>query len=260
MAKIIGCNSNINKIIYSGYTITKVYACGGELVYSAQTNPTSADPFTITSQGSSSLKICEFSGNNLCYSVNGAECVQYHNCDKIQLQNGDTVKFYGWMDSGNTFGSFSASTGHYTVGGNIMSLIFSSEFEGKTLYTNGRYDNAFARLFYGCTGLTSAEYLYLPYNSANRCYYEMFSGCSGLTKGPDLNITLVTDCCDKMFYGCSSLNYIKCTALPASNADTTQWVYGVAANGTFARNPNMHGYNWTTGDSGIPSGWTVVDA
>ena len=36
MAKIIGCNSNINKIIYSGYTITKVYACGGELVYSAE--------------------------------------------------------------------------------------------------------------------------------------------------------------------------------------------------------------------------------
>jgi len=42
--KIIFCNNDIKKIKYSGYTITKVYACGGELVYSADTTPDCSDP------------------------------------------------------------------------------------------------------------------------------------------------------------------------------------------------------------------------
>lgn len=33
MSKIVACNEEIKSIYYSGYTITKVYACGGELVY-----------------------------------------------------------------------------------------------------------------------------------------------------------------------------------------------------------------------------------
>lgn len=33
MAKIIGCGNEITNIYYSGYTIERVYACGGELVY-----------------------------------------------------------------------------------------------------------------------------------------------------------------------------------------------------------------------------------
>ena len=44
---IVGCNNNIDKIIYSGYTITKVYACGGELVYSAQTSG-SCDDYKVS--------------------------------------------------------------------------------------------------------------------------------------------------------------------------------------------------------------------
>lgn len=38
MSSIIFNNNNITKIKYSGYTITKVYACGGELVYSGDTS------------------------------------------------------------------------------------------------------------------------------------------------------------------------------------------------------------------------------
>ena len=36
---IISGNSNINKVIYSGYTISKIYACGGSLVWSGGTIP-----------------------------------------------------------------------------------------------------------------------------------------------------------------------------------------------------------------------------
>lgn len=36
---VVFCNNDIEKVMYSGYTIDKIYACGGELVYSS-TPPT----------------------------------------------------------------------------------------------------------------------------------------------------------------------------------------------------------------------------
>lgn len=39
MSKIIACNNDISDIIYSGYTISKVYACGGSLVYEKSVTP-----------------------------------------------------------------------------------------------------------------------------------------------------------------------------------------------------------------------------
>lgn len=33
MPKIIGCGNEINSVYYSGYTIERIYACGGQLVY-----------------------------------------------------------------------------------------------------------------------------------------------------------------------------------------------------------------------------------
>lgn len=39
---VVFCNNNIEKLMYSGYTIDKIYACGGELVYS-YTPPTPPD-------------------------------------------------------------------------------------------------------------------------------------------------------------------------------------------------------------------------
>ena len=44
----------------------------------------------------------------------------------------------------------------------------------------------------------------------------------------------------------------------SENDCTWNWVDGVASTGTFVKNPNMSG--WTTGEGGIPTGWTVQDA
>ena len=62
-----------------------------------------------------------------------------------------------------------------------------------------------------------------------------------------------------MFQGCTSLNYIKCLAknIYASKC-TNRWVSNVAETGTFIKAADMS--RWTTGNSGIPSGWTVQDA
>ena len=145
--------------------------------------------------------------------------------------------------------------------------------------------NCYQRMFYGCSSLTSAPelpattlangcYSGMFYNCkslaiatelpvttlAERCYMEMFYNCTSLTSAPELPATtLANSCYINMFRGCTKLNYIKCLATDISATNcTSYWVYGVASTGTFVKNPKMT--SWGTGDSGIPSGWTVQDA
>jgi hypothetical protein len=63
-----------------------------------------------------------------------------------------------------------------------------------------------------------------------------------------------------MFKDCSNLASITCLAYEISNGScTTDWVSGVAENGTFYK---YSGTDWSskTGTAGIPSGWTIQDA
>ena len=114
-------------------------------------------------------------------------------------------------------------------------------------------------MFYGCTSLTTAPEL--PATTlTDSCYASMFKGCTSLTTAPELPATtMVYDCYREMFQGCTSLSSITCLAtnISASNC-TSNWVSGVAASGTFTKAASMS--SWTTGTSGIPSGWTVQDA
>ena len=89
------------------------------------------------------------------------------------------------------------------------------------------------------------------------CYNSMFFGCTSLTKAPDLPATtLAADCYNYMFSGCSKLNYVKAlfTDNTASGC-TTNWLNGVASSGTFVKNAAA---TWNVvGASGVPEGWTV---
>jgi len=119
--------------------------------------------------------------------------------------------------------------------------------------------SCYYNMFNGCTSLVNAPELPATTLTSN-CYYGMFADCTSLVNAPDLPATTLADSCYYyMFGGCTSLNYIKCLAtdISASNC-TSKWVSGVAATGTFIKNPNMS--SWTTGINGIPNGWTVVDA
>jgi hypothetical protein len=90
----------------------------------------------------------------------------------------------------------------------------------------------------------------------------MFSGCSSLTTAPVLPATtLVTNCYNGMFSGCTSLSAVTCLttndmATSSATNFTNHWLDGVAASGTFTKASMTR---WSTGVSGIPSGWTVVD-
>ena len=143
--------------------------------------------------------------------------------------------------------------------------------------------NCYAAMFYGCTGLTTAPALpatalaegcyismfenctnlgvapALPATSLeNECYRSMFTGCTDLISAPVLPATtLVTSCYSRMFKDCTNLNYVKSLATNISaEYCTDRWLEGVASSGTFVK---ASGTSWTTGISGIPSGWTVQE-
>ena len=119
-------------------------------------------------------------------------------------------------------------------------------------------DFCYGYMFQGCTSLTTAPSLpatTLAYN----CYQHMFQGCTSLTTAPSLPATtLAYNCYQYMFQGCSSLNRIECNAdtyYRSATSATYNWVSGVAASGKFIKNSSNTW--WTTGNSGIPTNWSV---
>lgn len=114
-------------------------------------------------------------------------------------------------------------------------------------------------MFFNCTALTTAPSILPATTLAQGCYQTMFKNCTSLTTAPELPAsTLAKSCYYGMFSGCSNLNYIKCLATKISASGCTgDWVSGVASSGTFVKAASMSG--WTTGNNGIPTGWTVEE-
>jgi hypothetical protein len=118
---------------------------------------------------------------------------------------------------------------------------------------------AYKQMFKDCTSLVVVPDLGGS-NLSEYCYEEMFMNCTSLVDAPYLPANdAAEDCYKKMFYGCSSLNHIICLLTNFNDYDncTEEWVYGVASTGTFEKESGMD--EWTTGQNGIPNGWTVID-
>ena len=183
--------------------------------------------------------------------------------EKILIKGNNTNYCNNVLDERNNYFS---SEKRFNVEGNIMSLIYGDNFIGQTILPDESY--IFARLFdqVSATNLhkntiVSAENLILPPTLRTGCYYGMFYLCTLLTTAPVLPATtLVTACYENMFNGCSSLNYVKCLASETesgSHDQTNNWLSGVSSSGTFVKDANI---TWPSGESGIPSGWTVQNA
>lgn len=143
----------------------------------------------------------------------------------------------------------------------------------------------YMQMFRNCTGLTRAPTFRVE-GTAYRCCYNMFRQCSNLVDVSTIELpatTLSQDCYRELFRQCSQLK--TCPVLPAptlvkecyrqmfsKSGITTivclatnisaelcldQWMSEVAGGGTFYKSPSMSG--WPSGQSGIPSNWTVVD-
>jgi len=116
--------------------------------------------------------------------------------------------------------------------------------------------NCYQNMFYSCSSLVNAPEL--PATELfDMCYYSMFYNCYSLIEAPKLPATtLAASCYYGMFYNCPSLNKVVCLATDLSAGScTNNWLTWVASTGTFVKHPDMNG--WSTGPSGIPSGWTI---
>lgn len=202
------------------------------------------------------------------------------------INSGQTLSFKGNLTpkSRKGIGTFSISK-KCNIEGNCMSLLFGDDAVNNNSLSGTSYafyslfqncttitqvsesflpatelgTHCYNQMFYGCTGLTTAPTLPATTLAAS-CYYRMFYKCTKLTKAPELLATTLSGSCYYgMFQSCSNLNYIKmlATYMPTPGC-LYNWVSGVSSTGKFVKNPAMT--SLPTGTSGIPSGWTVVNA
>lgn len=142
-------------------------------------------------------------------------------------------------------------------------------------------DNAYFRMFRGCTGMTSAPAVLPAQNMSMRCYSQMFRDCTSLVNPPVLPATALTDSCyeamfnsctslatgpdlkvkvlnvksyQNMFYNCSSLSSVVCLATDISATNCLNaFMSGVGSGGTLYCDSTMVN-EWT---NRVPSGWSV---
>ena len=245
-----------------------------------------AGTITLTATNTDVAKTIAYSTNNGRTWTNLTTSTEAQELGGI-LSTGDKVLVKGnnasYCSSIQTFNQF-GGTAKVNVYGNIMSLISGDDFADNDVL-NERY--TFCKLFYQYTNLFSVENLILPATTlssncyqymfqdctslttapelpaitlSSNCYQRMFAGCTSLVKAPELPaITLASYCYNVMFSGCTSLNYIKAMFTTEPSATyTSNWVKNVTANGTFVKN---YAATWTTtGNDGVPSGWTIQTA
>ena len=226
------------------------------------------DPLTIEAITAGTI-VVKSPQNGMQYSLDGGATkvtMTGYTTTNIPVEAGQKVRFYGNGTSITAYGnghdtSFGGSGDGFTckVYGNIMSLLDETGYATATTLSS---NYVFWALFSGNTALTDASGLLLPATTLTQyCYEVMFSGCSSLTAAPELPATtLVKGCYERMFKGCASLTSVKCLATSGidTNSSTYNWLDGVSATGTFTKAASAT--TWPTSSSGIPSGWTVVNA
>ena len=208
----------------------------------------------------------------------------------ISVNAGDTVKFRSssnttYATSKSAYSGFEGGTAEIDIEGNIMSLLYGDGFASNTALTNSTYQ--FCSIFKKAL-VVSAKNLILPATTMkNYCYRAMFSWCTTLVsppalpattlaqgcywymfeqcaimKAPELPATaLVNECYGHMFEGCALLNTIVCRASSGFNKTKIMedWVKNVSATGTYVKSSDKPLADYPTGNSGIPTGWTVID-
>ena len=206
------------------------------------------------------------------------------NTNTPTLNQGDKIL---WRKQSNSGGRF-YSTGRFDAYGNTMSILYGDDFIGKTTFPIDNSSYIMYNLF-SSLKIVNAKNLILPATTlAYTCYQSMFNGCTTLITAPELPATTVVGACYSlmffgcrslteapvlpaktlyvanwgsyagMFSGCTNLNNITMLATTIPDGSLNGWVEGVAATGTFTKAASMT--TLPTGASGIPSGWTVVDA
>lgn len=191
---------------------------------------------------------------NLQYSLDyGKTWVDYIG-QTVSISTGAKMYWRRTVSTGfnNSIGKFTF-TGNVALQGNIHSLL-AIDFENLTSFQG--WTGVFAETFISQTAITSIEKLRLPATTLQGgCYSNMFNQCSNITGAAPVlpATTLPSSCYQFIFYG-TKINKITTYAEDISASYClSSWLSGVPSTGDFY---NLGGATYTTGGSGIPSGWT----
>ena len=116
--------------------------------------------------------------------------------------------------------------------------------------------NCCRSMFQDCTSLANAPELHAT-TLVKLCYVNMFKNCSSLVNAPELPANTTAEYSyGGMFQGCTNLKTIRCHAKVKVSNSTNIWLDRVTTSGTFYGHSE---YGWSSGASGIPSGWEFVE-
>ena len=200
--------------------------------WTAEDNITASNYLTLTSEGTTNLKLTDIGGNKpkLYYSYDKTNWTEWDH-KNITFTSSSPLYLCGDNTSGFNFTSsqystFSATGSLFDIDGSIMSLL-----DKDNTLAEIPCDSCFIRLFNQCsllhsspdlpaTTLKSACYRSMFYYCTNlseapelpatimkpSCYSSMFMNCTSLIEAPDLkSTTLASACYEKMFSNCSNL-------------------------------------------------------
>lgn len=150
-------------------------------------------------------------------------------------------------------------TSTVTFGGEKGDLRLRGKSAKGTGYSKFRFGNSTK---VSCNGDIRTLVRYKNYaitNTSEAQFRNLFYGCTALTQAPELPATTLAEYCYyRMFEGCKNLNQITMLATDISAyCCLSGWLNGVSSTGTFIKAKNMN--SLSTGSSGIPKGWTVID-
>lgn len=285
---------NADYIAYKGNTNFGRAYQGAELVWERESKIVS--PFYIKAVTDCELDFSNLKSSSVMkikYSLNERDNWKTLYDTIFVLNKGDVIYLQNISDGyhnmnyvNNIRTLFDVNSGKINIGGDIRTIVFSKGGVGRDLLSLKYYGSyAFSGYFSGLP-IVSARDLILPFTElsgycywkmfadceylekvpkltatvlADYCYYEMFINCTSLTTAPELPATELADnCYQSMFYKCNALNKITCLATDMSaNYCTFNWVGGVSSTGTFYKHHDMS--SWSTGTSGIPTGWEIID-
>lgn len=228
-------------------------------------------------------------GGTLKYSLDGVDFTNYDftTHPTISVPAGANVYMKGAItrESSDTKQLRFSMDVNNTIGGNILSIIDENNYTTMTTLPN----NALGHMFNGNTHLISAgdlnfgqvttfgdNVLWATFKGCPitatpdfsnittigyDCMYEAFQGCTALSVAPDLSSisSIGSEGMRQIFSGCTSLTTVY--APNVSTWDTSKmsnWLYGVAANGTLYCPSQAVSDIIPSGNNGCPSGWTKV--
>lgn len=288
---LIETGENIS--IYKGNTeISEIYR-GSDLIWAKKNYENEYFTLEILTGGTVTWSASSVNAPTLQtfqYSKNNGSWTNISTGGTINVNRGDLLRFKGNNGAygNNTSYWHFGGTAYFKAFGNTMSLQYGDNFSGKTTFSSSvgyifkcLFENtnvinakhlilpvtnlsnnvyAYSQMFDGCSSLTSAPSLPATVLSIF-CYMAMFRGCTNLVAPPPSlpAQTLTKECYFFMFSGCSNLKYLKCLATDISAEDcTAYWFWSTPSpTGTFVKAASMN--DWTSGSSGIPSGWTVIN-